>query len=133
MGIRNTKELRAVILELENKKQLQKELLVDHFYETYEHFKPINLLKSSLKEVDVSAASIGNTLTSAGISATAGWLSKKLFVGKSDTIFKKTLGLAVELGVANITAKYSDEIKEKGIQFLKTLIRKKEEKEEDSL
>ena len=132
MEIRNAKELQAAILKLENKKQLEKELLVDHFYETYEHFKPINLLKSTLKEVDVSATSIGNTLTSAGISAAAGFLSKKLFVGSSNNIFKRALGLAVELGDANIAAKYSDEIKEKGIQFLKTFIRKKE-KEEDSL
>jgi hypothetical protein len=132
MEIRNAKELQAAILQLENKKEIRKELLVEHFHETYEHFKPINLLKNSLKDVDLSAAAVGSTLTSAGLSAAAGFLSKKLFVGSSNNIFKRTLGLAVELGVANLVAKHSTEIKEKGMGFLKSFIQHKE-KEQDSL
>jgi hypothetical protein len=132
MAIRNAKELQAAIQELENKKLIQKEVLVNHFHETYEHFKPINLLKNSLKDVDLSMASVGDSLASAGISAAAGLLTKKLFVGSSTNIFKRTLGLAVELGVANIVSKHSDGIKEKGIELIKNLLKKKE-KEQDSL
>jgi hypothetical protein len=119
MEISNIKELQIAIAQLENKKLVQKELLTDHFHETYEHFKPINLIKNAISNIDLSPSSVGGTLTSAAISAGAGMLSKKLFVGKSNNIFKRILGLAIELGVANIVAKNSDGIKETGLNFLK--------------
>jgi hypothetical protein len=133
MEIRNSKELEAAILHLENIKEVQKELLVAHFHETYEHFKPINLIKNTFNQIDFSPASVGDTLVNAAISTGAGLLTKKLFIGRSNNIFKKLLGLAVELGVANIVAKKSDDIKETGIKFFKSFLRHKKEEDEPAL
>jgi hypothetical protein len=119
MEIMNINELRAAIAELERKKLVQKELLVEQFHETYEHFKPVNLIKNAFNDFEFNSSSIGSTLTSAAISAGAGILSKKLFIGRSSNFFKKILGLAVELGVANIVAKKSDSIKDAAVNILK--------------
>jgi hypothetical protein len=127
MEITNVKDLQVAIAELENKKLVQKELLVEQFHETYEHFQPLNLLKNAVKGIDFSPASVGDTLTNAAISAGAGFLSKKLFIGRSNNIFKRLFGLAVELGVANLVSKNSDEIKEKAVKFFKNFIKPKEE------
>jgi len=119
MEIRNIKELQAAIAILERKKLVQKELLAEQFHETYEHFKPINLIKNAIKDFELSSSSLGSTLTSAAISAGAGILSKKLLVGRSGNPFKKLLGWAVELGVANLVSKNSGSIKEGFINLLK--------------
>ena len=119
MEIRSIKELQAAIAELENKKLVQKELLVEQFHETYEHFKPINLIKNAFNNFEFDSSSIGSTLTSAAISAGAGLLSKKLLVGRSGNPFKKLLGWAIELGVANIVAKNSGSIKDGFMSLLK--------------
>ena len=127
MEINNSDDLKVAILLLENKKQAHKEILVEHFHETYEHFKPINIIKNTFKEIDFSPAAVGDTLVNAGISAGAGILSKKLFVGRSSNIFKRALGLAVELGVANLVAKNSDGIKETSLKLFKNFINRKKE------
>jgi hypothetical protein len=119
MEIRNAKELQFVIMQLENKRLVQKELLIDQFNATYEHFKPLNLIKNAFDEIDISSSSVVDTLTSAAISAGAGILSKKLFVGRSSNLFKKLLGWAVELGVANLVSKKSGSIKDAGLNLLK--------------
>ena len=130
MEIRNTKELHAAIAMLESKKLLHKELLIDHFHETYEHFKPLNLIKNAISEIDFSPSSISGTLTSAAISAGAGLLTKKIFVGSSNNIFKRLLGLVIELGVAHLVAKNSDEIKEKGTKLFESFIKRNKETQE---
>lgn len=128
--ISNVKELEAAIAEMENKKLVQKELLQEQFHATYEHFKPINLIKNAIKDFEITPTSVGGTLASAALSAGAGILSKKLFVGRSSNIFKKLLGLAVELGVANLVAKKSDGIKETGLNFLKKFMNRDKQSDE---
>jgi hypothetical protein len=128
--ITNVKELEAAIAELENKRLVLKEELHDQFHETYEHFKPINLIKNAIKDFELTPTSLGGTLASAALSAGAGILSKKLFVGKSSNLFKKLLGLAVELGVANLVAKKSDGIKETGFNFFKKFLNRNKRSDE---
>ena len=130
MEIRNIKELHAAIAQLESKKLVQKELLVEQFHETYEHFKPLNLIKNAFKNVEFSASSVGDTLVSAAVSTVAGVLSKKLFIGRSNNIFKKLFGLAVELGVANLVAKKSGSIKEAAIDLFKKFMDHKRQADE---
>lgn len=68
------------------------------------HLSPVNLLKETVKKVTASPdlrLSVMDTALGIG----AGILGKKLFVGRSNNLLKKTGGLALEFLVSNFVRK----------------------------
>ena len=114
MEINNSIDLKAAIEQLENKNLVQKNVITDQFNDTLESLKPINLLKSSFNKVVRSPGLVENIIN-ATVGLGAGFLSKKMLIGKSSSILKKLLGNAVEFGVAGLITKNSGSIKNTGL------------------
>lgn len=108
--INSATNLREAILELEKQQTGEGKILKEQFYLAYESVKPINLIKSTFKEVSASQDLKDNLLnTTVGI--TAGYLSKKLFEGVSNNPLRKLLGTALMFGITNAVAKNPETVK----------------------
>ncbi|MEP7108511.1 MAG: hypothetical protein ABI760_11025 [Ferruginibacter sp.] len=124
MEIKNSADLRAAILDLEDKSKREKQQLIEDFHVFKESLAPINLIKSTIKKVKETPGITGIVLkTSLGLGV--GLLSKRLLVGKSAGILKRIIGSAIEMGVAGLVAKKTDNIKETGFQLFKNFFRSK--------
>ena len=82
--------------------ELQKQLAV-----TYESVKPINILNQTLTDFKESTEIKSNVLQSV-ISIAGGYASKKLFLGKTNSTFKKILGYVLQYGVTSFISKKVD-------------------------
>ena len=124
MEIKNSTDLRAAILELEDRKLREKQQLVENFHAFTESLTPINLIKSTFNRVKETPGLTGNVLK-ATVGLGVGLLSKRLLIGKSAGLFKKIIGAVLEMGVGGLVAKNSDTIKSTGTRLLKNLFRSK--------
>jgi len=102
--IHNAAELKDAIAELELKKKTDEAALKFEFQEVREIYKPANIVKNTVSEVAASPKFRHNILNIA-IGLGAGYLSKKVMVGRSAGLLKRTLGTAVQFGVASLVAK----------------------------
>ena len=118
--------LHETIQILEVERAIEARILNDQFRLTYEHFKPVNMLKRSVLEF-TSAPHILNGFVDTALSLATGYLSKKIVVGTSGNIVRKLLGIVVQLGVTNRVAQHPDMIKLIG-QFIFQHISGKREK-----
>lgn len=126
MEINNSTDLKAAIQNLESKNLLQKQVITDMFNDTVESLKPINLLKSSFNKV-VRSPGLVEKIIDATVGLGAGFLSKKLLIGKSTSILKKLLGNAVEFGVAGLITKNSGSIKNTGLGLFNKIFHSKKD------
>lgn len=124
MEIKNSEDLKAAILELEVRKIREKQQLVENFHALTESLKPINLIKSTFHKVKETPGITGNVLK-ATLGLGVGLLSKRFLFGNSTGFLKKILGSAIEMGVAGLVVKKSDNIKFTGNRFFKNLFRSK--------
>jgi hypothetical protein len=122
--ITNLKELNAAILLLENK-QAQKGLLLKEQLElTYESLRPINLIKSTIKEL-VTAPNFKEDILNTSIGLAAGYFSKKLAVGSTKNPLKQILGSFLQMGVTGVVSKNADDIKTKFMDIISVVFEKK--------
>jgi hypothetical protein len=124
-NITSTAGLKNAIQLLEIEQVVNGQLLKEQFYITIESLKPINLLKSTFKDIATSPFLIDNILGTAMGLAT-GSLSKKIFIGTSGNMFRKLIGSILQLGVTNFVAKRPDAIKLIGQFIFQQFLRKKE-------
>lgn len=120
MEIKNSADLKAAIVELENRKVNEKQALVNDFHAITESLKPLNLLKSTFHKVKESQGISGNILKAA-VGLGVGLLSKKILISKSTSVVKTLLGSAIKMGVAGLVAKNTDNIKTSGTRFFKNI------------
>jgi hypothetical protein len=102
--IKNADDLKEVIDELEKKKDLDEAAMKYQFQETYESYKPANILKNTLTEVSASPKFRHNLLNVA-LGLGAGYLSRRLMVGRQAGLLKRVLGTAVQFGITTLIAK----------------------------
>ena len=122
--ISSTSDLKIAIQLLEVEQAHEAQLLNEHFSIFCERIKPINLIKSALKDVTSTPDLLDNFLgTTMGMGT--GYLSKKLVVGGSGNIFRNILGSLLQMGVTNLVAKHSKTIKLFGQIVLQTVLPKK--------
>lgn len=76
MKISTVKELEETILELERKKVVQQQLVSAEFKTTVESLKPMNLIRSSVKEINANKLARNILKTAGGIGM--GLLTNKL-------------------------------------------------------
>lgn len=102
--INSVTDLKAAIQQLERKQADEVIKLKEEIHFAFESLKPLNLIKSTIREAASSGELKDNLLnTTAGLSA--GFLVKKLFVGKSNNPLKKTAGNIIMFGITNMMAK----------------------------
>ena len=123
--ITTSADLKLAIQQLEQQQTNDLQLLKEEYNKTYESFKPINIIKSSFKEL-VAAPDLKTDVINAAVGLAAGIVTKKLMIGKTINPFKKLLGIIVEMAVAKTVAKNTDEIKAAGTAVFNTLFSKKE-------
>jgi len=125
MKKRNEKEALAErIFFLQNKQAQELKLLKEQFHIAYESLKPINLVKSTWREITESPE-IKNNLLSNAIGLTTGYLSKKVLMGFSHNPIKKIFGALLQFAIANVVSKHSETIKSAGGDFLHRILNHK--------
>lgn len=102
--IHKAAELKDAILELEAKKIVAEEALRRQFHETLETFKPSNIVKNTVSEVAASPQFKHNLLNLA-VGLGAGYLSKKVTVGRKAGLLARTLGTALQFGITSLVVK----------------------------
>lgn len=124
-NITTIKDLKLAIQLLEVEQTIKKQLLNEQFHITYESLKPINIIKSTFKDIATSPSLTDNLLGTV-IGLASGYLTKKLVIGVSGNIFKKLLGSVLQLGVTNVVSKHPDTIKSIGMAIFHSILRKRE-------
>ena len=122
--------LKDAILVLEDEQALAGLILKEQFYLTYNSFKPVNLIRRTLKDF-TSAPNLVDNLLGIGTGLATGYISKKLIIGGSGNILRKILGSLLQLGVTTIVAKNPNAIKSVGHVIHKYINRSKERLSED--
>ncbi len=111
--IKTMDDLKKAIRILEMDQDVKEQQLRAQFYLSVDSFKPINILKSSIKDATSSANLIDNVF-GAVLGISTGYISKKIIIGGSANIFKKFFGTMLQFGVASLVAKQSHALKQLG-------------------
>ena len=109
--ISNADELKRAIEELQLKKDAEELILSNHFKAVYNTYKPVNIIKNTIEEVSASPTFRMNLLNVA-IGLGAGYLSKRLVVGRSVGLLKRIAGTALQYGVTALVAKKAGEVED---------------------
>lgn len=99
--ITKTAALNEAITLMQHHQDVELDLLKSQFRDTYESLKPINIVKTGIKEM-VSKSGLKGDLLKIAIGLTAGFLSKKFMVGSSHHPIKRMLGSLLQYAVANV-------------------------------
>ena len=121
--IRNSEELAEAIAALELKAATQKREIEETFTVFSENLKPINLVKNGFRSV-FSAEHKGD-LFNALIGLGSGLLSRKLILGKTNGFVGKTVGKAIQWGMAGLVSQNAEKIKEKAGGIIDRLFKPK--------
>ena len=123
-NITSTVSLKNAIQILEADQVIKGQLFREQFYITYESLKPVNLVKNALHDISSSPYLIDNILsTSLGIAS--GFLTNKIFIGKSGNLIRNLLGSILQFGVTNVVAQHPETIKSLGQVIMQYFIHKK--------
>ena len=126
-NITSSAELKNAIRLLEVEQDVNGQLLKEQFLLTFESLKPANLVKNTLSDLVSSPFLIDNLLNIA-ISLATGFLTKKIIVSASGSIFRKFLGSIMQVGVTNAVVQHPDAIKSLGQFLVQNIFRKKDRK-----
>lgn len=103
--------LKESIRLLEIKQAEEGLLLKEQFSVTIESLKPINLFKSTIKEM-TNSVDLKSNLSETILSILAGFLTKKMMVNSKSGPFRKILGAILQFGVTSVIAQNADHIRE---------------------
>ena len=132
MKIKDSKDLKAAIISLEHESLTLETAIAGDFHNITESLRPSNILKKVIGGVK-SDEDLQTTLMDSVIGLVAGFLTKKIVVGKSKNIFTNAIGNIIELIITSVVAKNSDSIKHLvSSLFKKILAAKKKTINEDA-
>lgn len=123
--ITNVAELNAAILLLESKQVQQEKAVKEQFNVLYESLKPLNFIKSTLKEL-VEAPDFKDDALNTSISMVTGYLSKKLAFGSSSNPVKQILGSLLQMGITSVVSRNAEGLKAKFMAVYSAVFEKKE-------
>lgn len=120
----HSKLLKERIAFLKDRESREMTMLKEQVLATYESIKPVNVLKSTLKDFAAQPELKDNIFDGvAGI--TTGYLSKKFLVGTSNNPVKKIVGTLFQVAITALVAKNSSKIKAVGEVLLNHLFNRK--------
>jgi hypothetical protein len=105
--ITNLDDLRYEIARLELKQELEQAVLKDKLVETYEYFKPGNLIRNSMEEM-ISSPNLRSGVINTAMGIFAGIMAKKVVAGSTHNPIKQLLGVAMQFGISNLVSKNGD-------------------------
>jgi hypothetical protein len=103
-------------------------MLKEQFNITYDSLKPINLIKSVFKDV-ATVQGLPMRLLSSTVGMGAGYLMKKIVVGRSHNIIKNLFGALLQYGVTGIVGRNPEATKAIGLGLFKRVFPDKEIKD----
>lgn len=103
--------LKESIRLLEIRQTEERKALEDQLRLSYESLKPINLIKSSLKEF-TNSVELKNGLFETIVSIMSGYLTQKLVLNSKSSTFMKIIGAVLQFGVTSVVAKNADTIRD---------------------
>ena len=112
--VADMKELQQRVAELEKLEKEQLQDLKQAAVTMVESITPAHLLKTTLRDISTSPG-VRSSLLDTVIGIGAGFLGKKIFVGRSHNIFKKIAGPAVQFLLSNFVSKKLYQGREKSI------------------
>lgn len=104
------RELQLTIIEMEYAHKQDGTELRQSFRDVLNSFRPIQLIKETFTKV-AESGKIKDSILNMLISASAGYLSKKIVESGSKNIFKTMLGTVVMFGVSSLVSKNQEIIK----------------------
>src|SRR5260221_9892143 len=107
----NAEDLSRAIAELELIAANQKKEIETTFAIVSENLKPSNLVKSGIRSV--FSGTHNDELINILIGLGTGFISRKLILGKPHGFVGKTMGKALQWGMAGLVSKNAETIKEK--------------------
>lgn len=121
--ISNEAELKAKIRELELKTTQQEKALKENARSTAQSFQPANLVRVGLMNVKKVAATrdIRSTALNTFVGLAAGYLTRKIVIGKKGNIFKRTLGVAVQAAITKMVFRKLPVLQEKTARLISDL------------
>ncbi len=120
--VKNADDLAEAIAELELKAAVQKKEIQETFAGVSENLKPLNLVKSGARYV--FSGKYKEELLNVLIGLGTGFLSRKLLLGKSRGFVGRTLGKAVQYGMAGVVSQNADKIKEKAGEWIDRIFKR---------
>jgi hypothetical protein len=117
--------LREEIQALEVRQAKEGKLVKEQLLITYENLKPINILKSIVKDL-YSSDNYTQDLVEIVAGMTTGFVTKKLIIGKSKNPLLKLAGLALQFGMTTLVSKKYNVIKDSVVRFLSRFAKEKE-------
>lgn len=97
--ISNTAELKASIRELELTTQRQESVLKMDARSTAKSFKPANLLRSGVQQLRNTTPDMKTTALNTVVGLAAGALTRRIVMGRSPNILRRTLGAVIQAGI----------------------------------
>lgn len=121
--VTNADELALEISQLEIKAEGQKKDIEETFKRVSENLKPLNLIKNGVRSVftEEHRGDLLNALFGLG----TGMLSRKLLLGRARGLLGKSMGKAVEWGIAGLVTNNAEKVKEKAGWLIDKIFRKK--------
>ena len=101
--ITSTDDLKKEIQELEHIQTSREPALKLQLLETYESIKPINLLKSTIRDA-IHSPNLKEDSINAAISFSIRFIASKIFTGKKDNPLTELLTDIVEISVNNVVS-----------------------------
>ncbi len=114
-------QLKRAIMLLEIKRDEEMKDLKEHFRKTYESFKPVNLIKNTLKEV-IHSPDVRNGIGKTAIGVASGYLVKNLLFRSSYNPIKIVAGVVLQTIVTRLATDNLDKIKSTGQKLVHALL-----------
>ena len=125
-NINSTAELREAIQILKAEQANHLQQMREKFYYTRQSLRPVNLIGSSLKGM-VSSPNLFKNILGTAFGLFAGYLSSKaIFIGASNSIYRRIFGNVLKFGVASIVARGPKSIKSFGQSIAQRIFRKRQ-------
>ena len=99
-----TDELDERILKLQKRKHYELELLREQFHDTLESMKPVNIIKSTFRDI-AATPEIKHNLVNNLLGLATGYLSRKIIIGSTHNPIKKIAGALLQFAVTNFVGK----------------------------
>jgi hypothetical protein len=123
-NIYSASDLKEAIRLLEFKQTDQGQLMKEKFNLARESLRPASLIKSTFSEVVSSPLLISNVL-GAAIGLSAGYFSKRIFLGSSANQIKKLAGTILQMGISTLVTRKHEFIQLAGKHILQRIFRKR--------
>ena len=101
--------LNTAIIEAEIKQSQEWQTLETNFKQTIQQIKPINLLKSRLKEIG-NTSNFGDAILSNAVGLATGYLTKNVLIGSTTQPIKKAMGAFLQYQVTAAISKHPETV-----------------------